>query len=335
MGLRRDLAAIKKFVDESMDPLSKDFDLRQVSDGLERKLFNCRLQSDEQCPGRRAYAALMQIARNAEGRNIRVQATFKDTRGTHYYLPIHLLRIDKDRLLADAIRINQPLPMRLGTTLPQGSCVSHWSAGLIVQDKALYNENSWREKWPEGLKKTINCKPFLKLTELRDYFRLEGPQKPGVPGVTGVPEGLVLLAHHGAGRIADREGQPEIDQIGPENIKRVFGPGSFAVLAACSVGALGEEQRDNSLFLHTLNERKVKAAVVSSFKVPASVAKRFLNALRETLNGLTINTTLYDVFKKSKEQYQKPSGDAYDWLVPMANLFMLVGDGDVMVCKPK
>jgi hypothetical protein len=335
-GLRRDLAGIKKFVDGSMDPLDKSFDLTQVSDRLERKLFNCRDQLDEECLGRRAHAVLMQIARNAGGRNVRVQATFRDTRGAIYYLPIHLLCIDKDHLLADAIRIDQPLPMPLGNPPQQRPCVSHWFAGLIVQDKkAVYDENSWREKWPEGLKKGYTCKPFLNLTDLRDYFRVEGPNKPGAPGVAGVPEGLVLLAHHGGGRIAEREDQPEVDQIGPENIKRMFGPGSFAVLAACSVGALSEDQRDNSLFLHTLNERKVRAAVVSPFKVPAPVAKRFLNALQETLSGLLTDTTLYDVFEKSKRQYQKPAGDGYDWLIPMVNVFMLVGDGDVRVCKPK
>jgi hypothetical protein len=342
-GLRRDMAQIKKFVDDCLDPLAacseEKFDLTKVSQRLEKKLFHCKGKLDPECSGISAQEGLMQIARKAGGGNPRVEATFRDTKGALYYLPIHLLRIDKDkdRLLADAIQIRQPLPIHYGIAEKERPCISNWFAGLIVQDmQVVYDKDSWREKWPGGLKNAYNhCEPLLKLTELRDYFRLEGPMKLGVPGVIGVPEGLVLLAHHGAGRIAERENQPEVDKIGPEDIKRIFGQGSFAVLAACSVGAMSEDQRDNSLFLHTLNENHVRAAIVSPFKVPAWVAKRFLSALQKTLITLTIDTTLYDVFEKSKKLYQEPAGDGYDDRIPMANLFMLVGDGDMMICKPK
>jgi hypothetical protein len=335
-GLRKDLTGIKKLVDERMDPLvnNSTFDLMQISERLKQKLFRCRDQSDEECPGWRALNTLMEVSRNTTDKKLRINATFRDTRGSLYYLPIHLLFIDSDEKghLSNAIRIDQALPMPLGKVPQQRPCVNKWLAGLVVQDKMdIYDKDDWRKKWPDGL---TNCNNIIRLTELRDYFRMQGPYKTETFRMPGPSEGLFLLAHHGASKIAEAEDQPEIDQIGPENIKRIFGQGSFTILAACSVGAMSEDQLDNSLFLHTLNERHVEAAIVSPFKVPALVAKRFLNALKKTLITLNMNTTLYDFFEKSKREYQNPAGDGKDYLIPWVNLFMLVGDGDLMICKP-
>jgi hypothetical protein len=286
-GLRRDLADIKIFVDEGTDSKTLNFptsntvnscDMQEVfkklesqtSQKIERKLFRCQNQNDDDCPGWRAHKTLMKIASNTVGEKLRIQVTFRDTHGSLYYLPIHLLRIDKDknRLLPDAIRIDQPLPMPLGEAPQHRPCVDNWLAGLIVQDeKETFDDDHWREEWGEDLK---NCKYFLDLTELQKYFRGEYPYIPETFSAPGVPEGLVLLAHHGASGITERQIHPE-DKIGSESIKRRFGSGSLAVFAACSVGAMDMGEHDNSLLLHTLNEKNIRAAIVSPFNVPAPV----------------------------------------------------------------
>ena len=328
-GLRKDLAEIKEYVDLHIE--EKDFDPGQASNRLERILFSCKDRPNEKCPGWQAREALMQIARDAGGRKVRIQATFRDISNSLYYLPTHLLRIEDGRFLGDAIRIDQLLPMPLGITPPQRPCVLDWVAGFIVQDEEEYNKDDWRKRWIEDLKKGTHYTGvgFYNLIDLRDSFFCKIGSKPGGP------EGLVLLAHHGGGKIAERPEQDAVDQIGPQHIKRGFGTGSFAVLAACSVGALGEAPHDNSLFLHTLNEKNVNGAVVSPFKIPVMVAKHFLNALRETLSKLDTETSLYNAFEESKKQYRKSLGPDYDWLIPKVNAFMLIGDGDLKICKPK
>lgn len=330
IGLRKDLAAIKQKVDIHIG--ERIFDLRSVSDPLERMLFSCKNMpvGDETCPGKQAHTALVKIASNAGSRGSRIQATFRDINNSIYYLPIHLLRIDKDRFLGDAIQIDQPLPIPLGAAPSSRPCVKQWVAGLVVKN-AAFDAGDWRNKWINKIKTIRNytVSPYVQLANLKEKYFLN------LTHAQSGPEGLVLLAHHGGGLIADDEDQEALDAIRLCDLKRIFEPGSFAVLASCSVGAMSEDQQDNSLFLHTLNENNMKAAVVSPFKVPAPVAKLFLDSFEDTLSELgNQNKTFYEVFKISKEKYRQAARGDTDWLAPKVNAFMLVGDGDVEICKP-
>jgi hypothetical protein len=175
--------------------------------------------------------------------------------------------------------------------------------------------------------------PYESVITLRDNYFHKQPA-PSAPSQPAGPEGLVLLAHHGAGVIADRDDKWAI-QIKPEGITRGFVPGSLAVLAACSVGTMGENQTDNLLLLNKLNRNKMTAAIVSTFKVPSTVAELFLKAIGETLqNGRTADTPLYQVFVETKKRYRELAANRPSDL-PLVEVFMLVGDGDTKVCKNK
>ena len=105
-------------------------------------------------------------------------------------------------------------------------------------------------------------------------------------------------------------------------------------MASCSVGSMDETHHDNSLFLHTLNEKHINAAILSLFNVPPEVAKSFLDALQDTLLTLEADTTLNDVFEKTKKQYKvSVVNNNQKYLVPKVNLFMMVGDGNVKICR--
>ena len=149
-----------------------------------------------------------------------------------------------------------------------------------------------------------------------------------------MPEGLILLAHHGEGYITDRPGLYTANAMGPDDVQREFGTFSIAIMAACSVGGLGGPDRENTLFVHKLNEKQVRAAIISPFKIPPPAARRFLDALSTTISKLSSSSSLYDVFVDARAVYrQAPTSEGH--LIPWVNLFMLIGDGDVKVCKSK
>jgi hypothetical protein len=331
------------------------------SDNLKDILFSCKVedktdrqsltqdQRDEyQCPGEKAYKMLTEIARGARnarpepkslkteadsGKDVRIQVTYRDTNNSIYYIPIHLLRVEKgkDDLLADAVRIEQPLPIMFRTSTEE-RCVSQWVAGLVLKEP-YYDEKGWRNNWLHkfGEMKNYSFWPIVNMQDLRNTYFLN---RPGIPKNirSGMPEGLVLLSHYGEGYITDQENFYSSNRVGPDDVQRVFGGFSLAVIAACSVGGLGGPDRENTLFIHKLNENNVRAAIISPFKIPPPAATRFLDALRTIMSNLTTSRSLYDVFMDTRAEYRK-ANTAEGHLIPWVNLFMLIGDGDVKICK--
>ena len=114
-GLRVELAEIKNFVDSHITesythPLAAGDN--DVTKHLKKLLFNCRDHPDSNCPGIQVYNDLINIARTSLpdsrtgstiGKRTRVRASFRDIKNNIYYLPLHLLRIDNDHVLADAV----------------------------------------------------------------------------------------------------------------------------------------------------------------------------------------------------------------------------------------
>lgn len=334
-GLRQDLVYVKQEVDAHIN--DESFDPKDVAAMLQQMLFRCKDQPDEGCPGQDALRALLAIAAEAKPKDTtkgtaRVQATFRDMSGSVYYLPLHLLRDEQESPLGDAVLIDQSLALPSPKGQQKG-CVKNWNAGFILelgtpdaQSHAL-KATEWISNLSNKTKYTGNPYDTVERHDtsegLRDYFDPK-PQPAG-------PEGLVLLAHHGEGIIADRDDKWG-KKITPENIRRVFAPGSFAVLAACSVGRMSEKQQDNSLLLDTLNKNHIQAAIVSPFEVPHSVAIRFLTALGETLeNCCAADTGLYDLFNQAKKKFKEKYGENNPDL-PRLEILMLVGDGDTKVC---
>jgi hypothetical protein len=336
-GLQAEMVQIKRHVDGLITETDKhplaagDHD---IAKHLKDKLFNCRFEPGGVCLGMQAYEELMNIARpdprtvSTGSERVRVRATFRDISNNIYYLPLHLLRIDDNHRLGDVVRIEQPLPIPFNALTVKG-CTNEFAIGLVVQDDESLDEKQWRTNWLARMQgKACTDHFYSDISKLKNnFFRKYDPKIN--------PMGLVLLSHHGGGEIADTDKQTDPDRlINSSDLIRDFGAGSFAILASCSVGAMDEKHQDNSLFLHSLNEKHINAAIVSLFNVPPEVAKSFLDALQNTLLTLKEDTTLFDVFEKSKKQYgESLKNTPLNYLIPKIDLFMLVGDGDVKICK--
>jgi len=56
--------------------------------------------------------------------------------------------------------------------------------------------------------------------------------------------------------------------------------------------------------------------------------------MRDTLGTLKEDTTLYDVFEAAKKRYRESATGDAKYIADKVDAFMLVGDGDIIICKP-
>lgn len=327
--LREHLPRVVAQVNETVS--LRDFSVTEVSRGLAEMLFTCRLSQN--CQGQLAFEQLRAIAaRNGlppDAPRSKVEVIFNDARGGTYYVPIQLLMADAGTVFGETMQTVHPLPYTLAPA--QTSCVRNWSVGLIVKDQPTLSEK-WRMSWVHPLLRSgkHSADEIYSLDGLKAYLR-NSVQRP-------VPEAFVLLAHHGRGDIGDSEMTPQMSRVVPANIQRTFAKGSFGLLAACSIGALGDSSFDpgtgigNSELLNELNRRNLFAAIVSPFKVPEPLAKSFMDHFQQVVSALDEDRTLNYVFAKTRTLVKEKANTL--GVASGADLFMLVGNGDLTVCRP-
>lgn len=301
-----------------------DFEAYEISEPLEKLLFACRIETA--CRGSEALARLRDIANSRPGERIEVR--FRDSSNATYYVPIQLLRANaggSNKLLGEQIRTVYPLPTSNRSPRPRSGCVNAWIAALVVRDDVEDLTIEWQHTWPERLSTVSSYQvgTYLELSRLREFFKSGAPPKSA--------EGLVLLAHHGGGRIAERGDDPGHSRMGLDHVNRTLQPGSFGLFAACSVGAVGQGQQGNALFLHGMNQRNMDAAIVSPYKVPNDAAKALLESFRDTIVGLKGDATLHEVFVATRARLLNANKQK---IQSNAKLLMLLGDGDIRICKP-
>jgi hypothetical protein len=319
--LRQSLATFGDFVNARIN--RADFSLQEPSEELWKVLFKCADQADSDCDGVDALRSLRHLAEETPGS--RVQASFRDIAGNGtYYLPIHLLE------QTSTLRFVQPLPVPVPASGRQPGCVREWSGGLIVSDNPSLDE-PWRKGFMTSFAESAHHL-LLRSTHLLQPLKddLSNPRL-----VSTGPEGFVVLAHHGDGDISDTAARDAQTRIKPGQVKRLYQPGSVTLLVACSVGTLGDLARSSSRFLFSLNEHNMQAAVISPFQVSPHLARSFLEAFRAVVETLTQDATLFDVLDATKRRIQHPdNGDESLGVQAAVETFMIVGDGDVIICKP-
>src|SRR5262249_51853937 len=121
----------------------------------------------------------------------------------------------------------------------------------------------------------------------------------------------------------------------PNDVKRHFRPGSVAFLVACSVGSLGNLDTSSSRMIFKFNERDIRAAVVSPFQVSPRLAWRFLENFKTTMVELNHDVSLYELLEQTKARLRRAETpeDDNEGLKSAVDVFMVVGDGVVPVCK--
>ncbi len=210
---------------------------------------------DDQDAADEARRQLDEVVRTAVSPSVFVRLV--DVNGTSLFLPLGLISVG-DQVLAKRATVIQPLP-REDVPMP-GRCIGPWTMVL-----------------PQSLGDDIVLPRFLipvppsppdRMTDWAAFTSY----LTGTPADRSKAEGLLLLAHHGGGRLAFVPNRP--DSLLARNISRRFPPGSVAVLAACSVGQLTGDNRGMPL-LTRLNDLGVDAVILSPFTVDGPFGARF------------------------------------------------------------
>lgn len=321
-ALREKLSLVVSDYDKKVS--APDFNANEISGPLERLLFTCR--TDKGCAGPEALAHLRMLAATRPG--VRVEARFRDSSNASYYVPIQLLQARTDgseTMLGELLRIVYPLPFSSRLSPAKQTCVRSWAAGLVVKDDTNHLTSEWQKNWPGDLAsvKAYDVKSYLEIDKLRDYFKSSDASKSA--------EGLIILAHHGGGKLAARSDDPGLAHVDQDQLNKILRSGSFGMFASCSVGAVGEGQRSNASFLHALNQRNMDAAIASPYKVPNEFAKALLEKFREVVIKLQTEKSLNEVFADTRAELLNADTQL---IHSNAKLLMLLGDGDVRICKP-
>ena len=252
------------------------------------------------------------------------------------------MALDDGTLLGEKLVIVQPLARPNSKLADSAECVRTWTGGLIVRDADSVFTPTWREAWAKSLRtgRFVTTQFVDDLGALRRYLLGELKDKDGkvLESPTRTPEALVILAHHGPGGISDRGSDSAgiaREWLRSFEVKRQFDSRSFAVLALCSVGAVGHGD-DNPDVLDYLNAANVRAAIVNPFQVPLGLAKSFLDHFQKRVLAPGAPADLHTLFKDAKNSFRTSTAPGEDspGLKAAIDTFMLLGDGGVKVCKP-
>jgi len=225
------------------------------------KMFSDVLFSDKNIDGEKAATAarkaLEQLTARV-GNAPTILMRFTDREGNTRPLPFGLLKLGP-KLLGDASTILQPLPIPRYDA--DSVCISNWKNFI---PSSLGGDDIVPDNYLQ-IKDSPTFPVLRKWSQLRDY--LNETNHPTSQG-----EGLLLVAHHGAGFI--RFEPTSSDFFYANDIKHDYAPGSVAVIGACSTAALTPLNKDLP-FVTALNKHGIDAMIVAPFEVSAPLASRF------------------------------------------------------------
>lgn len=298
---------------------------------LDAALFGGRTEDDRQA-AEAARAAMRRIAQGAVAPVVLVR--YFSSEGEMRYVPLALLAANAPvRVLPGRVTVVQPL---LGAKrAARGACFDAWNLAIprlldkvLGDDAELLGRNDWRVQGE-------------RLTWYEDNSALLRFLSTSVSkGTSG--EALVLLAHHGEGTLTfSASARP--DRILNEEVKREFGRGSIAVLAACSTTGVSRASR---AFLQTLVRRGVEAFVVSPFQVHASFGTHLAVSFVEEANEARRHgetRRLSDLHERALarviERFARRAGykdKALEFQIigykDMALEFQIIGDHELRLC---
>jgi len=229
-----------------------DSSYQSAAEQLKKKFFT---EFDDNIDGNAAKAltALQTLVSQKEGAIVFVR--MRNEKGAAVYPPLGILAASsKTRILKNKIILVQPLPRE---RYPAGkSPVETWTFAIPRQLSKLTTPII--VKALETFKEPKDARICRDITALRGFFEtIVPPPSDSKPK----PEGILVLAHHGGGKLWFTENDKKVEI---EDIKHSFAPGSIAILSACSAAAA---ENNNQAILRDLNKHNIDAMIISPFPV--------------------------------------------------------------------
>jgi len=232
-------------------------------------------------------------------------------------LPLGLLGFDDGSRLAE--KVDAILPMPRERPADAGSCIASWT---VVIPNVL----------DEADKFLGSVRPSPDWIRSWDGFVHYATD----PGNAASPrgEGFVLLSHHGGGKLTFTPKSAPTRSLIPEEIKHHFPRGSVALLAACGVAQLGEDNEGLPL-LNKLNSLGIDTAIVSPFDVRAPIGARFaIQFANEVQKAREAKkpADLLELLQKSREAVRRDNlSKAF---ADELDEFVVMGSNKMALCAP-
>lgn len=296
----------------------QEYGYEEVASELRMKIFG-GLEENDRTQAGEAYDAFRDLVSSAKERPL-VFVRMRNERGRAVYLPIGILAAkSRNPILPKPLVVVQPLPReRYPATR---SCIDPWALGVPERLEGLAGGDL--EAFRPSSSSWITC--LRDLASLRGFLASSSPLDPGAK-----PEGVVLLAHHSDGNIWFDKRETRII---PEQVSRLFPPGSIALLSACSVG---DTKGDNAAILEKLNRNGVDAMIISPFPVKAEYGTRFALSFIEVLEEArkkSARASLAELFVQASEKTTSHFREHRGWNMEDTALeFMIAGDFRIALC---
>ena len=296
---------------------------REVGRLIHEHFFHASNDRDQLEQADKALKALGHLAESRPEGKPSLFVRFANVTNKLVFIPIHLLTVDtKDpQPLGTQINVIQALYPPRDAWMRDNSCLNAFS--FVISPTIVNGLNA-----AKPLDKAIEEFGFNVITSWNGFMEYVSAIQPQQKAET-----FLLLAHHGPNRIMFSSDQPQAP-ITSQTIERRFRPVSVAVLAACSVANISEANTGRQI-LERLNEQGIGAAIVSPFLVDETVAASLILALAKqaakAMSG-TEKITIETLFRRAIAEVTSDAslGDIERL---RANEFILVGNGDINICK--
>ena len=237
------------------------------------------------------------------------------------YLPLRLLAGPNSRMMSRDFHLVEPLRLASDTG---NRCIAHWN--VIVGASVDTGVPEAFAKIPKRIaslpERPWRSKALRTLDATRAFFRNDG-----APATT---QGLIVAAHHGKYGF---EIEPKRGSIMPEDLKRGFGPGSSAFLAACGTAS----PESSSGMIRRLHQKNFESFVASPLSVQTGYALVLTEQLLAVLDKAYEsgeNATVKELYDRAIEETSRiyklnnlNPGDAYQGLE-----YVQIGDPSTRIC---
>ncbi|KNX77010.1 hypothetical protein DA83_04215 [Pseudomonas sp. 250J] len=311
---------LQRSITKAHDEIDKQRPYDSVVRQLSASIFNARERSEDAVT-EHAKKTLKELA--AQSTPAMVLTRYFDNDGSIQYLPLALLAADaQERILSKRLTVVQPVAEP--NSLPKNSCVDNWDLaipdrleGAQAEAAELLAKSDWR---PTG----AGNHWYRDNPQLFNFLRSRGNDNPPRTG-------LLLLAHHDKGGITYAWDEKP-DRVINAEVRRTFGAGSFAVLAACTTSGASRESRN---FMNHLLDNGMEAVITSPFQVDTTFgthfAISFANAIKKAQDKGE-PARLIELFNRAVDDTMQAYHE-HPGYSDMALELQIIGNHDVKLCS--
>lgn len=322
--------SMQKFVGDKGELLNlitsarKTGNYEEAAKELRQRLFPPSSTTDDDKQADSAFEALQAMASHSNKTPV-VLVRANTAQNSPVYLPMAILAARGAKLLTTPPVVIHPLPRERYAT--PTTCIDRWSLGVPSRLDGANGQ--------VAMSTYDKMERYDTMAKLQTYLApprdVADAAKAHASSQNARGEGLILLGHQDNGNIWFTT-EPGAGRLIPEEYKRIFPPGSLAVLAACSAA---NPSGDNQMVLGLLNGLGIDVVIASPFPIEVTYAVALVHATVESAHEAYVakkTPTVLELFRLATARAAKQLSSVAK-LEEKALEFVILGDHTIRLCK--